>query len=62
VLRGRDVDDVIELKRQGCIRAISRLTGYNCKMISRYLSTPNSRPLYGQGFRRIASWSRSRCI
>jgi len=48
VLRGRDVDDVVELKRQGLsIRAISRMTGYDRKTISRYLAEPGNRPVYG---------------
>jgi transposase len=48
VLRGRDVDEVVELKRQGLsIRAISRMTGYDRKTISRYLAEPSSRPVYG---------------
>jgi hypothetical protein len=38
VLRGRDVDEVIELKRRGLsVRAISRLTGYDRKTVRRYL-------------------------
>jgi transposase len=48
VLRGRDVDEVVELKQQGLsIRAISRLTGYDRTTISRYLSAPSNRPVYG---------------
>ena len=48
MLRGRDVDEVVGLRRQGVsIRAISRLTGYDRKTISRYLSAPSSRPVYG---------------
>lgn len=48
MLRRRDVDEVVELKRQGLsIRAISRLTGYDRTTISRYLSAPSSRPVYG---------------
>jgi transposase len=48
VLRGRDVDEVIELKREGLsIRAISRLTGYDRKTIKRYLAEPSNRPVYG---------------
>ena len=48
MLRGRDVDEVVELKRQGLsIRAISRMTGYDRKTISRYLAEPSSRPSYG---------------
>lgn len=48
MLRGRDVDDIVELKRQGLsIRAISRMTGYDRKTIGRYLAEPSSRPVYG---------------
>jgi transposase len=48
VLRGRDVEDVVELKRQGLsIRAISGLTGYDRTTISKYLSAPTGRPVYG---------------
>jgi Helix-turn-helix domain len=38
VFRGRDVEEISELKREGLsIRAISRLTGYSCGTISKYL-------------------------
>jgi len=48
VLRGRDVQDIEELKRQGLsIRAISRLTGYDRKTIRKYLIQPESTPAYG---------------
>ena len=48
MLRGRDVDEINELKREGLsIRAISRLTGYDRKTISRYLLAPTGRPVYG---------------
>ncbi len=48
MLRGRDVEEVVELKRQGLsIRAISRMTGFDRKTIGRYLSAPESRPVYG---------------
>lgn len=48
MLRGRDVDEIKELKREGLsIRAISRLTGYDRKTISRYLLAPGGRPVYG---------------
>jgi transposase len=48
VLRGRDVDEVIELKRQGLsVRKISHLTGYDRKTIRRYLAAPEARPVYG---------------
>jgi transposase len=48
VLRGRDVEEVVELKLQGLsIRAISRLTGYDRTTISKYISVPTGRPVYG---------------
>ena len=48
MLRGRDVQDIEELKRQGLsIRAISALTGYDRKTISKYLIQPESTPVYG---------------
>jgi len=48
VLRGRDVQEIEELKRQGLsIRAISRLTGYCRKTIRRYLLEPEAVPVYG---------------
>ena len=48
MLRGRDVDEVIELKRQGLsVRKISHLTGYDRKTIRRYLAAPEARPVYG---------------
>jgi len=48
VLRGKDVQEIEELKRQGLsIRAISRLTGYDRKTISRYLVHPEGAPVYG---------------
>jgi transposase len=48
LLRGRDVDVIKELKREGLsMRAISRLTGYDRKTIGRYLLAPAGRPVYG---------------
>ena len=48
MFRGRDVEEINELKREGLsIRAISRLTGYDRKTISRYLLAPTGRPVYG---------------
>jgi len=48
VLRGRDVQDFEELKRQGLsIRAISRLTGYCRKTVRKYLVQPDTVPVYG---------------
>jgi transposase len=48
VFRGKDVEEINELKREGLsIRAISRLTGYDRKTISRYLLAPAGRPVNG---------------
>jgi transposase len=48
VLRGIDVQEIEELKRQGVsIRAISRLTGYDRKTIRKYLIQPEAAPEYG---------------
>jgi len=48
VFRGKDVEEIQELKREGLsIRAISRLTGYSRKTIARYLLQPAGRPVYG---------------
>jgi transposase len=42
------VEEINELKREGLsVRAISRLTGYDRKTISRYLLVPTCRPGYG---------------
>lgn len=42
------MEEVVELKRQGLsIRAISRLMGYDRTTISKYLSAPTGRPVYG---------------
>lgn len=48
MLRGRDVDEIKELKREGLsIRAISRLTSFDRKTIGRFLLAPSGRPVYG---------------
>jgi transposase len=48
LLRGRDVQEIEELKRQGLsVRAISRLTGYDRKTIRKYLIQSESVPVYG---------------
>lgn len=47
VLRGRDVQELDELKRQGLsVRTISRLTGYDRKTIRKYLLQPETRSVY----------------
>lgn len=48
MLRGKDVQELEELKRQGLsIGAISRLTGYDRKTVRKYLLQPEARPVYG---------------
>ncbi|HVP42931.1 MAG TPA: IS21 family transposase [Terriglobales bacterium] len=48
MLRGKDVQELEELKREGLsIRAISRLTGYDRKTVRKYLQQPEARPVYG---------------
>lgn len=47
MLRGKDVNDIIELKRQGLtISQISQLTGYSRPTIRKYLDNPTA-PRYG---------------
>ena len=48
MMRGKDVQDINELKREGLsIHAISELTGLDRKTIRKYLLDPTSRPAYG---------------
>jgi transposase len=48
VFRGKDVEEVNEFKRQGLsVRAISRLTGYDRRTVTKYLLKPTGRPVYG---------------
>ncbi len=48
MLRGRDLQDFTEMKREGLsIRAISRMTGYDRKTIRKYLLEPEAVPQYG---------------
>ena len=48
MFRGKDVEEIQELKREGLsMRAISRLTGYSRKTIARYLLKPLGRPVCG---------------
>jgi hypothetical protein len=45
VFRGKDVEEISELKREGLsMRAISRLTGYGRKTISKYLLVLGGHP------------------
>jgi transposase len=48
VLRGKDVQEVAEMKRQGMsIQAISKLLGYDRKTVRKYLIEPVAVPEYG---------------
>ena len=48
MFRGKDVQEIEELKRQGLsLRAISQLTGYDRKTIRRYLISDRMMPVYG---------------
>lgn len=48
LLRGKDVQEIEELKRQGLsINVISKLTGNDRKTIRKYLAQPESTPIYG---------------
>ena len=63
MLRGKDVQEIEELKRQGLsIRAISRLTGYDRKTISRYLVHPEGAPVYGPHAKQRANLKGSNLI
>ena len=53
LLRGKDVKEIEELKRQGLsIKAISKLTGCDRKTIRKYLTQPQAAPVYGPRERR----------
>ena len=63
MLRGRDVDDIDELTRQGLsIRAISRSTGHCRKTITKYLRGPKTFPSTGHDRPLWVSWHRSESI
>jgi transposase len=48
LLRGKDVQEIEELKRQGLsINGISKLTGNDRKTIRKYLAQPETAPVYG---------------
>jgi transposase len=47
LFRGKDVDEINQLKREGLsILAISELTGYDRKTIRKYLLKPTAQPVY----------------
>jgi transposase len=57
LLRGQDVQEIEELKRQGLsIQAISKLTGYDRKTIRKYLNEPETTPVYGPENHGRANW------
>ncbi len=46
MLRGKEVSDIEELKRQGLsIQAISKLTGFDRKTIRKYRLKPEGKPV-----------------
>src|SRR5215831_8980859 len=48
LLRGKDVQEIEELKRQGLsIQAISKLTGFDRKTVRKYVIQPETAPVYG---------------
>ena len=48
MFRGKDVQEIEELKNQGCsIRNISTLTGFDRKTIRKYLDGQSGQPVYG---------------
>ena len=48
MLRGRDMQEFMEMKREGLsTQAISELTGYDRKTVRKYLLTPKTGPGYG---------------
>ena len=48
MLRGRDMQEFMEMKREGLsTQAISQLTGYDRKTVRKYLRTPETAPGYG---------------
>jgi transposase len=48
VFRGRDVQEFMEMKREGLsVQAISKLTGYGRKTVHKYLLEPEAVPSYG---------------
>jgi transposase len=60
LLRGRDVQELKELQRQGIsIQAISELTGWDRKTIRKYVQAAGVVPEYGPHFPALRLWSRS---
>ena len=53
MLRGRDVQQMVEMKREGLsTQAISKLTGYDRKTVRKYLLKPEAVPRYGPRLKR----------
>jgi transposase len=50
VLRGKDLQEFMEMKREGLsAQAISELTGYDRKTVRKYLLNPEGSPRCGPG-------------
>ena len=53
MLRGTDVQQLMEMKREGLsTQAISKLTGYDRKTVRKYLVKPETVPRYGPRLKR----------
>ena len=53
MLRGRDVQQLMKMKREGLsTQAISKLTGYDRKTVRKYLPRPAAVPRYGPRLKR----------
>ena len=60
MLRGRDVQELKELQRQGMsIQAISELTGWDRKTIRKYMQAAGVVPEYGP---RLSAAEQARCV
>ena len=55
LLRGKEVSDITELKRQGLsIQTISELMGFDRKTVRKYLLKPETLPVYGPRAKRAS--------
>ena len=60
MLRGKDVQELKELQRQGMsIQAISKLTGWDRKTIRKYMQAAGIVPEYGPRQAQPSNWMRS---
>ena len=63
MLRGRDVQELMEMKREGLsTQAISKLTGYDRKTVRKYLLKPETAPRYGPRLKRPEQAGRAQAV